>query len=135
VKSNTLTSGGGSSSSVNEYKTPVNGCLKRWAEQGVLLLNCTMTVNENEPNSHKDFGWATFTDVAIKYLSSKGNHIVFLLWGSFAHRKGSMIDQKKHRVLKAAHPSPRSPGVFLGNKHFSMVNAYLESVDKSPINW
>jgi uracil-DNA glycosylase len=116
-----------------EYKAPINGCLKRWAEQGVLLLNCTMTVNEGEPNSHQSFGWIQFTDAVIKYISSKGNHIVFLLWGSFAHMKASMIEQKKHKVLKAPHPSPKSQGVFLGCKHFSLANAYLKSVNKEPI--
>lgn len=118
-----------------EFKPATNGCLRRWADQGVLLLNSTLTVNEGEPNSHESFGWSQFTDAVVKYLSSQGNQIVFLLWGSVAQRKASGVIQKKHCVLKAPHPSPNSPGVFLGCKHFSKANTYLKSVGKDPIVW
>ena len=118
-----------------EYKTPTHGCLRRWADQGVLLLNATLTVNEGEPNSHESFGWSQFTDAVVKYLSSKGSHFVFMLWGSFAQKKCASVNQKRHCVLKAPHPSPKSPGCFLGCKHFSKANTYLKSVDKDPILW
>lgn len=117
-------------------KNPSTGNLKRWAEQGVLLLNAVLTVEEGRPYSHKGIGWEVFTDEVIKMLSAKKEHVVFLLWGAKAATKEAMIDQSKHFILKAVHPSPLSAyRGFFGCKHFSKTNAYLRSNNLSIINW
>ncbi len=116
--------------------TPASGNLERWAKQGVLLLNAILTVRANQPASHQNKGWEEFTDRVIKELSDKRDGLVFMLWGSYAQKKGAVIDTKKHLVLKAVHPSPLSAyRGFFGCKHFSQANAYLQSRGKSPIEW
>ena len=116
---------------------PESGNLSRWAEQGVLLLNATLTVRANTAGSHQGQGWETFTDAVIKCISDNCQHIVFLLWGSFAKNKIALIDTQKHCVLSSGHPSPLSAnrGYWFGNKHFSKTNAYLTSVGKQAIDW
>lgn len=115
---------------------PEDGDLDRWARQGVLLLNATLTVRAKTPGSHQDKGWEEFTDAVIKLVSQKKESIVFLLWGSYAQRKGQIIDEAKHKVLKSPHPSPFSAHRgFFGNKHFSQTNTYLKSKKKEPIDW
>ena len=116
---------------------PESGNLSRWAEQGVLLLNTTLTVRANTAGSHQGQGWETFTDAVIKCISDNCQHIVFLLWGSFAKKKIALIDTQKHCVLSSGHPSPLSAnrGYWFGNKHFSKTNAYLTSVGKQAIDW
>lgn len=115
---------------------PSSGNLERWAKQGVLLLNATLTVEKSRPNSHQTLGWEFFTDAAIKAVSQKQDHVVFLLWGKFAQNKESLIDQDKHLVLKAPHPSPFSADRgFFGCKHFSQTNQYLEKQGQKAIDW
>ena len=116
---------------------PESGNLSRWAEQGVLLLNATLTVRANTAGSHQGQGWETFTDAVIKSISDNCQHIVFLLWGSFAKKKIALIDTQKHCVLSSGHPSPLSAnrGYWFGNKHFSKTNTYLSSVGKQAIDW
>ncbi len=116
---------------------PNSGNLTSWANQGVLLLNASLTVREDQPNSHKHLQWGTFTDAVIQQLSEEKEQLVFLLWGSFAHKKGNKIDREKHLVLECGHPSPMSAnqGKWFGNKHFSKTNLYLESKGLKPINW
>jgi uracil-DNA glycosylase len=112
------------------------GNLLSWADQGVLLLNASLTVRAGEPNSHAQIGWMNFTDVVIQTLSHKKDGIVFLLWGKFAQEKQAYIDQHKHLVLKAAHPSPFSADKgFFGCRHFSKTNEWLVKQGKSPIDW
>ena len=116
--------------------TPSSGNLDRWASQGVLLLNATLTVQANRAGSHQNHGWERFTDRVIRLLSEEKEHLVFMLWGSFAQKKGEFIDRSKHLVLTSPHPSPLSSyRGFFGNKHFSKTNAYLELHGISPINW
>ena len=115
---------------------PDNGNLTKWAEQGVLLLNSTLTVREKEAGSHQKIGWESFTDSVISELSSKKNGIIFLLWGTFAHQKADLIDTKKHYILKTTHPSPFSAyRGFLGCKHFSKTNEILTKNNQEPIDW
>lgn len=116
---------------------PNSGNLASWANQGVLLLNAGLTVREDLPNSHKQLPWSKFTDAVIQKLSDEKEGLVFLLWGSFAHKKGSKINREKHLVLECGHPSPLSAnqGKWFGNKHFSKTNAYLESQGLEPIQW
>lgn len=115
---------------------PRSGNLDRWAEQGVLLLNATLTVKANTAGSHQNKGWEQFTDAVIKAVSEEKEHVVFILWGAYAQRKGSIIDASKHCLLKSPHPSPFSAdNGFFGNKHFSQANAYLKSVGKKEIDW
>lgn len=116
---------------------PKSGNLERWADQGVLLLNATLTVRESEAGSHQNKGWETFTDAVIQKISDDKEHVVFLLWGGFAKKKGAKIDRTKHYVLEIGHPSPLSAnrGLWFGNKHFSKANAYLESLGKEMIKW
>ena len=115
---------------------PASGNLTRWAEQGVLLLNATLTVRAHQAGSHQGKGWETFTDAVIQILAGERSHLVFLLWGSYAQRKGAMIDHSRHLVLSSAHPSPLSAyRGFFGNKHFSQTNAYLKEHGQSPISW
>jgi uracil-DNA glycosylase len=115
---------------------PSNGNLSRWAVQGVLLLNATLTVKASSPGSHQNKGWEKFTDAVIKLLSEKHQHLVFMLWGSFAQKKSELIDQDRHLILTAPHPSPLSAyRGFLGCGHFSEANNYLLGNKKSPIEW
>ena len=113
-----------------------NGNLESWAKQGVLLLNAILTVRASQPASHRDLGWEKLTNTAIKALSDKREHIVFLLWGKFAQEKESLIDTGKHLVLKAPHPSPYSANSgFFRSKHFSKTNDYLFKTGQTPIEW
>jgi uracil-DNA glycosylase len=112
------------------------GDLTGWAEQGILLLNATLTVRANTPGSHQHQGWEEFTDAVIQALSDKKEHLVFLLWGKYAQEKGVKIDTEKHLVLTSAHPSPFSAyHGFFGCKHFSKTNEYLISHGEKPIKW
>lgn len=115
---------------------PQSGSLRRWAEQGVLLLNATLTVREHQAASHAGHGWELFTDAVIKRLSDECNHLVFILWGSYAQKKGQVIDRTRHLVLCSAHPSPLSAyHGFFGNHHFSKCNEYLIAHGETPISW
>ncbi|OTG99414.1 uracil-DNA glycosylase [Acinetobacter sp. ANC 4973] len=116
---------------------PIHGDLTRWAEQGVLLLNAVLTVEAGQPTSHQKRGWEDFTDHVIDVLNEQRDHVVFILWGAYAQRKGQRIDQNKHLVLKAAHPSPLAAnrGGFFGCKVFSKSNNYLKQNGIEPINW
>ncbi len=116
---------------------PQNGNLEKWAKQGVLLLNATLTVRAHEAGSHQKKGWETFTDEVIKQISKEKKDVVFLLWGGFAKKKSKLIDKKKHHILESGHPSPLSAnrGYWFGNKHFSKTNAFLKSIHKKEIDW
>lgn len=114
---------------------PKDGCLLHWAEQGVLLLNATLTVRAGEPKSHYGKGWERFTDAIIDVLVQKEDPIVFLLWGKSAQEKGQRALGSHHAVFECAHPSPYSADRFFGCRHFSKTNQFLQSVGKSPINW
>ncbi len=114
---------------------PKSGNLSKWADQGVLLLNATLTVRANEAGSHQNKGWEIFTDHIIQTISAQKEQVVFMLWGRYAQGKIPLIDASKHLVLTAAHPSPLARGAFFGSKHFSKCNAYLQANDKTPINW
>lgn len=114
---------------------PASGNLERWAKQGVLLLNASLTVLENQPASHQNKGWEEFTDHVIKTISDKKEHIVFILWGAFAGKKEYLIDSTKHLILRSAHPSPYSAANFFGNHHFSKTNKYLKEHGLKPISW
>lgn len=115
---------------------PPHGNLERWARQGVLLLNATLTVRAHQAGSHQQKGWEEFTDAAIRSLEAAHEHLVFMLWGSYAQKKGQFINQQKHLVLNAPHPSPLSAyRGFLGCKHFSQANQYLEKNGKKAIIW
>lgn len=116
-------------------EVPSSGNLERWAKQGVLLLNATLTVEAGKPGSHQHKGWEEFTDAVIKILNDQKEHLVFILWGSYAQKKGAIIDRSKHLVLESAHPSPYSAERFFGNRHFSQTNAYLVMNDVEPISW
>ena len=122
----------------NEFDTPIptSGNLVRWSEQGVLLLNATLTVRANQPGSHQNRGWEIFTDAVIDKLTKERRHLVFMLWGSYAQRKGENIDENRHLVLKSPHPSPFSVHRgFFGNNHFIKANEYLQMHDKKAIEW
>lgn len=115
---------------------PDHGFLESWADQGVLLLNSVLTVEQAKAASHQGRGWESFTDAAITHLNRERNNLVFLLWGSYAQKKGKVIDRNKHLVLTSPHPSPLSAHRgFLGNGHFSKANAYLEQTQQTPIDW
>lgn len=120
-----------------EKPFPATGNLERWAKQGVLLLNATLTVRAHEAGSHQNKGWETFTDAVIQKISDSNEEVVFLLWGGFAKKKGLRINREKHLVLETGHPSPLSAnrGLWFGNKHFSKANAYLKSKGKNEIEW
>ncbi|MFA6277116.1 MAG: uracil-DNA glycosylase [Pedobacter sp.] len=121
---------------IEGFKIPNHGNLTAWAEQGVLLLNATLTVRAHEAGSHQNKGWEKFTDHVISVLSAEKSGLVFLLWGKYAQQKESLIDTKKHHVLKAAHPSPFSAyNGFFGSKPFSKANQILEKEGFKPINW
>ncbi len=114
-----------------------NGNLERWAKQGVLLLNATLTVRAHQAGSHQKKGWEQFTDAVIAAISAHKKDVVFLLWGGYAKKKGAKIDTQKHHVLTSGHPSPLSAnrGYWFGNKHFSKTNEHLEATDQLPIAW
>jgi uracil-DNA glycosylase len=116
---------------------PTSGNLEAWAKQGVLLLNATLSVRKDSPNSHKHLAWSRFTDAVIEKLASEKQQLVFLLWGSFAQKKGNKINRSQHLVLESGHPSPMSAnqGKWFGNKHFSQTNTYLISKGMQPIDW
>lgn len=115
---------------------PASGNLTRWTEQGVLLMNATLTVRAHQAGSHQKRGWEEFTDAAIRHLAEEREHLVFILWGSYAQKKGAMIDRNKHLVLSSAHPSPLSAyRGFFGNRHFSKTNQYLIEHGKESIIW
>lgn len=115
---------------------PPNGALDRWADQGVLLLNATLTVRANIAGSHQNRGWEIFTDEVIRILAENRENLVFMLWGSYAQKKGEIIDNKDHYILKSVHPSPLSANRgFFGNRHFSKANAYLRSKGIREIDW
>ena len=116
---------------------PMTGNLTRWAEQGVLLLNATLTVRAHQAASHQHRGWEEFTDAAIKALNADRNNLVFILWGGYARSKAPLIDSSRHLILQSVHPSPLSAnrGGWFGNHHFSRANAYLTEHGKEPINW
>lgn len=116
---------------------PTSGNLTRWAGQGVLLLNATLTVRAHQAASHQRKGWEEFTDAAIKALNADRDHLVFILWGGYARSKAALIDQSRHLVLQSVHPSPLSAnrGGWFGNHHFSRANDYLEAHGMEPIRW
>ncbi len=118
------------------HPIPSHGCLQSWAEQGVLLLNATLTVEQACAGAHQNKGWETFTDAVIEKLNTHRTGLVFLLWGSYAQKKGALIDTQKHLVLKSPHPSPLSAHRgFFGNGHFSKSNAWLQQQGLTPIDW
>lgn len=124
----------------NEYERvffPASGNLEAWAKQGVLLLNASLSVRKDLANSHKHLKWNAFTDAVIQYISENSENVVFLLWGSFAQKKGSKINREKHLVLETGHPSPLSAnrGFWFGNNHFIETNNYLKAVGKTEIGW
>jgi len=115
---------------------PKTGDLTRWADQGVLLLNATLTVRAHTAGSHQNKGWEIFTDAVITRLASQREHLVYILWGAYAQRKGAMIDTSKNLILQSPHPSPLSASRgFFGNRHFSKANAYLLGTGQTPITW
>lgn len=120
-----------------DITNPTSGNLERWAKQGVLLLNATLTVRAHEAGSHQKKGWEKFTDAVISKISAEKENVVFLLWGGYAKKKGSKIDASKHMVLTCGHPSPLSAnrGYWFGNKHFSETNNYLKNKGLDEINW
>ena len=121
---------------IEGFKTPAHGNLTQWADEGVLLLNASLTVRAHEPGSHQGKGWEAFTDQAISQLSRQKEGLVFLLWGKFAQNKSALIDETRHTVIKSAHPSPFSAyNGFFGSKPFSKTNAILIAKGKKPINW
>ncbi|HQQ96338.1 MAG TPA: uracil-DNA glycosylase [Cyclobacteriaceae bacterium] len=115
---------------------PASGDLERWAQQGVLLLNATLTVRASSPGSHQNKGWEQFTDAVIELISAQKEHVVFLLWGAYAQKKGAVIDRSRHCVLMSAHPSPFSADRgFFGSKHFSKANEYLQAQGLKGVDW
>ena len=115
---------------------PTSGDLTRWADQGVLLLNATLTVRAHRAGSHQGHGWETFTDAAIRCLNAERQHLVYMLWGAYAQKKGASIDTSRNLVLTSPHPSPLSAHRgFFGNRHFSRANDYLIALGESPIDW
>ena len=115
---------------------PTSGELDRWAEQGVLLLNAVLTVREHTPGSHAKHGWEQFTDAVVRTIAERKDGVVYMLWGNYAQRKGSIADPTRNLILKTAHPSPLSVyRGFFGCKHFSQANAYLQSIGKEPVVW
>jgi len=111
------------------------GDLERWAKQGVLMLNATLTVRAHTAGSHQNKGWEQFTDAVIKALNDQKEHVVFILWGNYAKKKGEHIDRARHCVIESAHPSPLARGAFFGSKPFSKTNKYLEAQGQKPIDW
>lgn len=118
------------------YAMPRKGDLTGWAKQGVLLLNATLTVEAHQAGSHQKKGWEDFTDAVIRAVNDRCDHVVFMLWGSYAQKKGAFIDRSKHMVLQSPHPSPLSAHRgFLGNGHFKKANEYLEKNGRTPVDW
>lgn len=121
---------------IEGFEIPTHGYLQSWAEQGVLLLNTVLTVEEGKAHSHKHLGWEQFTDKVIAKLNEQGEKIIFILWGSHAHKKGKNINTDKHFIIKGPHPSPLSAyRGFFGCRHFSKINKILTDLGKAPINW
>lgn len=120
-----------------EKPYPKSGNLERWADQGVLLLNATLTVRAHHAGSHQNKGWETFTDAVIRTVSEQLDGVVFLLWGGFAKKKSALVDQRKHHILTSGHPSPLSAnrGLWFGNQHFSKTNRLLAQMGKTGIEW
>jgi uracil-DNA glycosylase len=119
-----------------DIRRPSSGNLNRWASQGVLLLNATLTVRAQQAGSHQKKGWEQFTDSVVSIINSEKENIVFFLWGAYAQKKCESIDRSRHLVLESVHPSPLSASRgFFGNKHFSSCNAYLKLHNIEPINW
>ena len=114
---------------------PKDGTLTKWAKQGVLMLNTTLTVRAGQPASHSRIGWQTFTDAVIKTISDRCEGVVFLLWGNYARSKAVLVDKSRHHVLEAPHPSPLARGAFFGCRHFSATNEILAAEGKSPVDW
>lgn len=122
--------------SIDDFEIPISGNLTHWAEQGVLLLNSVLSVEKGCAGSHAEKGWEIFTDNIIKYIDESSSDVIFLLWGSYAHKKGMFIDESKHKVLKSTHPSPLSAyRGFLGCGHFKEVNEILRTLGKNEIYW
>lgn len=117
------------------FTIPSHGDLTEWVGQGVFLLNAALTVEEGKSGAHLKQGWGQFTDAVIRTISTEKEGIVFMLWGNFAKNKAVLIDDAKHLILKAAHPSPMAGGAFFGNKHFSQANKYLQEQGKATIDW
>jgi uracil-DNA glycosylase len=117
------------------YEIPAHGDLSSWAEQGVLMLNAMLTVEAGKPASHQKIGWQTFTDAVIRTISDKKEGVVFMLWGNFARNKKTLIDQSRHFVLEAAHPSPLAGNAFQGCGHFARANEILSNQGLDPVNW
>lgn len=117
------------------FKAPKHGCLTKWAENGVLMLNATLTVKAHTPNSHKDSGWQEFTDAVIRVVNQKSEGVAFLLWGKFAQKKASFVDKKRHHVVNSPHPSPLGGSGWFGCRCFSSANHYLQSIGKQPVEW
>ena len=122
-------------SDIEGFVPPRSGNLEAWARQGVLLLNAVLTVSAGSPGSHRAFGWEVFTDAVISAISERKAHVAFLLWGNYAMSKEKLIDQSRHLVLKAAHPSPLARGAFFGCRHFSKANGFLAAKGLAPIDW
>ncbi len=119
-----------------DFIIPEHGCLNAWAEQGVLLLNAVLTVEQGQAAAHQNKGWEKFTDSIIQALNSQRNGLVFMLWGAYAQRKAAMVDESRHCVLKAPHPSPLSAHRgFLGCRHFSKANLWLQQQGQEPVDW
>jgi len=117
------------------FVPPNHGCLQAWADRGVLLLNSVLTVEQSQPASHEGKGWETFTDRIIHLLNEEKEQVVFMLWGNYAKKKGAFIDRNRHLVLESAHPSPFSAHKFLGCKHFSKANDYLQAHGMQAVDW
>jgi len=123
-------------SDIGQKTKNISGNLENWARQGVLMLNATLTVKASQAGSHQNKGWEKFTDAVIKILSEQKENLVFILWGSYAQKKGLVIDENKHLIIRSVHPSPLSAyGGFFGSKPFSQTNAYLIFSGKEPIVW
>lgn len=122
-------------SDVPGFERPAHGHLVSWARQGVLMLNAVLTVQAHQANSHKNRGWERFTDAAIAAVAARPQHVVFVLWGNYAQKKGRLIDGTRHTVIASAHPSPLSQRLFTGSRPFSQVNAALTAHGQTPIDW
>lgn len=112
-----------------------HGDLTNWAKEGVFLLNAMLTVERNKPRSHQKIGWQDFTNAVIRKITTEREHVVFMLWGGFARKKKELIDESRHLILEAAHPSPLAGGAYFGSRHFSKANQYLQQHGQDPVNW
>jgi len=122
-------------SDIEGFVKPKHGNLEKWADQGVFLLNAFLTVEHKQARSHQKIGWMKFTDATIRKISEEREGVVFMLWGGFAKKKAKLIDKDKHLILESVHPSPLAGNRFLGNKHFSQANAYLQAQGREPVDW